>query len=159
MEYVEEHVFRWGVYSLMRSALIRSALRGWDGAVSSRSKGEGLRSKVKSQRSKVKGSKPSAIAISYRHQPSLSAIAISHSRQQYLSFSFTSTGNNSHFSIPFLFRQSRRLCNGWFSAYIYNVRRSKGRKREGRVHTCWWPCAHGRRSFFRHSAIGCAYGQ
>ena len=63
--------------------------------------------------------------------------------------------NNSHISIPSLFHQKRMLYEGWFYVYIYNVQRSEDRKPEGRVHTCRQPCAHGRRSFFRHSTTGC----
>jgi len=67
--------------------------------------------------------------------------------------------NNSHISISSLFHQKRMLYEGWFYVYIYNVQRSEDWNWEVRVHTCRWPCAHGRRSFFRHSAIGCAHEQ
>ena len=74
-------------------------------------------------------------------------------------YSFTSTGNNSHFSVFSLFHQKEKVRNGTFFVYICNVKRSEDWKLEVRVHTCRQPCAHGRLSFFRHSTIGCAYGQ
>ena len=72
----------------------------------------------------------------------------------YSSF-FTSIGNKSRISVSNLFHQRRMFRDGRFIAYLCNVQRSEYRKREGRVHTCRQPCAHGRRSFFRHSTIGC----
>ena len=87
---------------------------------------KGKKSKVKSQRSKVE-------AICYRHQPSLSAIAISHSRQLYLSFSFTSTGNNSHFSICFYFVKVGDCVTGDF-LHIYTM--SEGQKEENGKGVC-----------------------
>ena len=70
-------------------------------------------------------------------------------------FFFTLHSNKSRIPISSLFPPRRRLCEGCFFVYICNVQRSEYRKREGRVHTCRQPCAHGRRSFFRHSTIGC----
>jgi len=72
---------------------------------------------------------------------------------------FTSTGNNSYFSISSLFHQKEKVRNGAFFVYIYNVQRPEDRRWKGRVHTCRQPCAHGWRSFFRHIAIGCAHAQ
>ena len=72
---------------------------------------------------------------------------------------FTSISNKSHFFISFLFHQRRMPRDGRFFVYICNARRVEYRKWEVRVHTCRQPCAHGRRSFFRHTAIGCAHAQ
>ena len=137
MEYVEEHVFRWGVYSF-----IRWCVETFDVEANNRwcveckvngqwSKGDSLRGwcvefKIEGLRSKVE-------AICYRHQPSLSAIAISHSRQLYLSFSFTSTGNNSHFSIRFYFVKVGDCVTGDF-LHIYTM--SEGQKEENGKGVC-----------------------
>ena len=63
------------------------------------------------------------------------------------------------FLFRFYFIRGQHLVMGTFFVYICNVQRSEDWKSEVRVHTCRQPCAHGRRSFFRHSAISCAYGQ
>ena len=68
---------------------------------------------------------------------------------------FTPHSNKSYISISSLFHQKATLCNRYFFCIYINVQRSEDRKPEGRVHTCRQPCAHGRRSFFRHSTIGC----
>ena len=91
------------------------------------------RSKVKGQWSKVKGLRSKVEVICYRHQPSLSAIAISHSRQLYLSFSFTSTGNNFHFSIRFYFVKVGDCVTGDF-LHIYTM--SEGQKEENGKGVC-----------------------
>jgi len=68
---------------------------------------------------------------------------------------FTSRSNKSRIPVSSLFHQKGKVRNGAFFVYIYNVQRPEDRRWKGRVHTCRQPCAHGRRSFFRHSTIGC----
>ena len=72
-----------------------------------------------------------------------------------VSLFFTPHSNNSHFSVFSLFHQWGSVRDRWFFVYICNAQRPEDRTWEGRVHTCRQPCAHGRRSFFRHSTIGC----
>ncbi len=60
---------------------------------------------------------------------------------------------------PLYFIRRERFVTGLFFVYICNAQRPEDRKWEDRVHTCRQPCAHGRRSFFRHSTIECAHGQ
>ena len=71
----------------------------------------------------------------------------------------TSVGNKSRISISSLFHQRTTLHNRTFFVYICNTQRLVEWNSTGRVHKCDRPCAHDRRSFFRHTAIGCAYGQ
>ena len=139
------HHLQGTIYRLIRSTLKRSFVERfvrWEvDALSSRSKVKELRSKVE--------------AICYRHLPSPSAIAIAIAISYICRFPL-----HPLVIIPtFLFHQKGKVCNGWFYAYIYNVQRPKGKRREGRVHTYRWPCAHGRKSFFRHYATGCAHAQ
>ena len=72
---------------------------------------------------------------------------------------FTSAGNNSHIPVSSLFHQRVTLCNGYFFVYIYNARRPEDRKWEDRVHTYRQPCAHSRRSFFRHTTTECVHAR